>query len=107
MIKIYTAQNPLEAYIVKYRLESEGIASIIRGASLWSVRGELPITMDTLPTIWLYDAADLETANEIISGCRLPDAAGEFDTDSWRCLECGEPHEPQFASCWQCRNERL
>ncbi len=107
LIKVYTAQNPLEAHIVRNRLEAEGIACIIRGASLWSARGELPVTSDTLPTIWLYDDADLETAQAIIAGDQEFEMADEFESGEWRCLSCGEHHEPQFTLCWKCGSERL
>ena len=107
MIKVYTAQNPLEAHIVRSRLESEGIACLVRGASLWSVRGELPVTMDTLPSIWLYHDEDVETAKAIIAGKQPLEPADPFESGEWRCLQCGESHEPQFSSCWNCGSEQF
>jgi uncharacterized OB-fold protein len=26
--------------------------------------------------------------------------------EAWRCVQCGEMLEPQFAACWQCGQQR-
>ena len=42
MIKVYTAQSSIDAYLIKGLLESEGIPAVVRGAALQGGIGELP-----------------------------------------------------------------
>ena len=49
MRKVFIAAHPAEAHMVRGLLECEGIAAVVRGEALFSVRGLTPVTSDTLP----------------------------------------------------------
>ena len=63
MPKVYSAQNPVEAHIIKGLLEQQGIQAIVNGEYLQGGIGELPL-IDMI-TIRVADN-DVEAANEII-----------------------------------------
>jgi len=94
---VYLARNPLDAQVVRGALESRGIETQVRGESLWGVRGGLPVSADTAPSVWVSDA-DEEAALKLIARRRLPLAA----LAPWVCSRCGEEIEGQFDSCWRC-----
>ncbi len=67
MILVYSCWTLPEAYIVKNRLEAEGIPAIVQNENLNSVLGEIPITYQTTPQVWIVNEDDLERAEEILS----------------------------------------
>jgi len=100
MTRVFTARNPLEAHVVVGMLEASGIPAEVRGDALWSARGELPVTADTLPTVWVLDDDRLSEARGVVQDyvTRPPAAPGR----PWRCRVCNEEIEPQFSHCWKC-----
>ena len=97
MIRAYVAASLLQAHLIRGFLDSEGIFSVVRGEHLVAIQGEVPITMDTLPSIWVYEA-DLVRARELIDRALQSDIASE----DWICPSCSEPIEGQFTECWRC-----
>ena len=51
--RVYVAADPVDAGFVRGLLESAGINTLIRGDLLWGGRGELPLSDDTAPTLWV------------------------------------------------------
>ena len=51
MRRVFVAQHPAEAHLLKGLLESNGIPSEVRGEALFGVRGEIPFT-EAFPEIW-------------------------------------------------------
>ena len=78
MKKVYTAKNPADAHLLKGLLEGENIEAEVRGEFLYGVRGEVPITQDTCPSVWVMDDSDYDRAMKLVSTFR----EGE-------CLSCG------------------
>ena len=101
MRKVFVAAHPAEAYMVKGLLESEGIEAIVRGEALFSARGLISVTQDTLPSVWVLDPHDAECAVAIIAAPQTALAAGRKER-SWRCPTCNEFISPEFVVCWQC-----
>ena len=105
MTRVYVARHPTDAHLFKGILENEGIAALIRGEALFGARGEAPLTFDTLPSVWVLDAADVgrasalarEYSKSIVSLGPLP---------TWRCSTCREFVEEQFTACWNCGASR-
>jgi hypothetical protein len=101
MTQIFVARHPTEAHLIKGVLEAAGIPAEVQGERLFAVRGEVPVTPDTQPTVWVADeqaaAARAVIADSSQAGA---DAAGTGET--WTCPQCGEQVEPQFAACWNC-----
>lgn len=101
MKKVFVARHPAEAHLVRGMLEANGIAVLVRGEDLFSVRGEVPVTPDTLPTVWVLDEADASRAMSV-----LADAAARWTAASlepaWTCAACKEQIEALFTECWRC-----
>lgn len=99
MRKIFTAGNPTEAELVRGILEAAGIAAEVRGADLWMARGEVPLTPDTAPAVWIEDDARAEEARALLAGLHKDSPA--VRSAAWTCPQCGEASEPQFTECWR------
>ena len=65
MIEIYRAANPMQAHLLRGLLESEGIDARVLGESLFNVRGEAPMTTETLPVVAVSREEDVERAREV------------------------------------------
>ncbi|MBU0991068.1 MAG: DUF2007 domain-containing protein [Proteobacteria bacterium] len=105
MKKIFTAKHPTEAHMVKGLLESFNIPCQIRGESLFFIRGEIPITEDTLPTVWVDDGVEDRIIEEIMADFNN-ESASDLKAFDWRCRHCGEYIEGQFTACWKCGREK-
>jgi hypothetical protein len=92
-----------EAHIVSGMLNAAGITAQVRGHYLAGGYGELPISTDTLPSVWIEDMAQIANARTLISEYERP---GPGKGTPWRCEQCGEIHARQFTACWKCGRER-
>ena len=81
-------------------LNSAGIATDLRNAGAAGLAGEVPYTQ-VYPELWILNNADEERARAIIRDYREKDAATPIGPD-WKCPNCGESVEGQFAECWNC-----
>jgi cytochrome c556 len=66
MKRVYVATTPVDAQFVKAFLESAGIAASVRGEHLFALRGSVPMTDETLPSVWIEDEDDLEQAQKLL-----------------------------------------
>ncbi len=105
MKKIYIAGNPVDAHLLKGLLEGENISAEVRGEFLYGVRGELPITPDTCPTVWVQDDSDYDRAMELVTTFQGVENTNADEAGVWRC-GCGEENENQFTECWSCGKSR-
>ena len=78
-------------------LESEDINCVVKNEILSGASGELPVN-ETWPEIWVADK-DWIRGKAILKNMQ-PSA----DAKSWRCDQCDELIEPQFALCRRCAN---
>jgi hypothetical protein len=98
MKEIFVARHPTQAHFVQGLLESEGIPAETRDEALFGARGEAPA--DVFPSIWVTDH-HAARAREILRD--FPKSADEASPGrEWRCPNCGETLEAQFATCWNC-----
>jgi len=105
MKQVYIAKDPPDAHLVKAILEQYEITCEVRGEQLWNARGELPLTTDSLPAVWISDDNKYEEAVRLVTAYEngtLAENAGE----PWKCPDCGEEIEGQFTDCWQCGASR-
>lgn len=65
MIEIYRASHPVQAHLLRGILEAEGIEAEVIGEFSFNVRGEAPVTTETLPRVAVVNEADVERAREI------------------------------------------
>jgi len=105
MRKIFTANNPTEAELVRGILESAGIAAEVRGTDLWGARGEVPVTADTAPSVWIEDDSRAEEAGALLADFNK-DRPTIQSAPSWTCPQCHESIEGQFTECWKCGAKR-
>ena len=67
MKRVYVATTPVDAQFVKAFLESAGIEASVRGEHLFALRGSVPMTDETLPSVWIEDEDDLEQAQRLLA----------------------------------------
>ncbi|CAK8712087.1 DUF2007 domain-containing protein [Candidatus Electrothrix laxa] len=106
MVNIYITHDITEAYIVKGLIEAQGIPCEMMNENLSSLRGELPMTAETAPTLWILDASQFDTARAIIAEYEEANRKKSSGTENWVCKVCGEKSEEQFTECWNCLTSR-
>ena len=106
MKQVFVAPTPTEAHLVKGVLETRGISSEVRGEALWGTRGAIPLTPDTLPTVWVLDDLQAPEGMRIVEEYSSPASASRLEAQGARCPACGEQLEPQFSECWKCGASR-
>ena len=106
MKEIYKAASLSDAHIFCGVLQSAGIHAIVQGDTLAPLRGMLPMTVETNPTVRILNDADEEKALQILEQyqkqAQQPEPEGP-----WTCSSCNEEIEPQFTDCWNCGASRL
>jgi len=90
-----------QAWLLKERLEREGIACLLRNEELFAAMGEIPF-LECRPELWVVDDEVWPRATLLVEGWQAEEAAGE----AWTCPGCGETLEAQFGACWKCGRER-
>ena len=90
----------VEAVHLKNLLEQAGIACLIRNEQLCGALGEIPF-LECLPEVWIRDDTQLARAERLLAELRSVGPAG----GPWRCRDCAELNEAQFAACWRCGAE--
>lgn len=103
--KIFIGRDSMEAHFLCDVLASAGIEATVMGEALSTGRGELPLTGETLPSVWVRDT-DVDKATAIVDefvkgGQEKMDLAAP-----WKCPHCGEELEGQFDVCWNCQTHR-
>src|SRR4051812_32112130 len=108
MQHIYTARDAMDAHFVKGLLEQEGIEAVVQGESLQETWGNLPLTDESLPSVWVKEE-DAAKAGPVVEAYRARDkVSANTDPDAivaratWTCPNCGERVEEQFTACWHC-----
>jgi len=106
MKQVYIAQDPPDAHLLAGILEQYGISCEIRGEELWGARGALPISQDTLPTIWIHDDDRIEEAKKLVQQYENKTLTANTGNSPWQCPNCCEEIEAQYTDCWQCGTSR-
>ncbi len=102
MKQVYSAQNPTEAHLVKGILETRGISCQVKGDVLFGARGEIPLTHETAPSVWIEEDYRYKEARQIVQEYESNNSGIRQKEKSWICSSCGEELEGQFTHCWQC-----
>jgi hypothetical protein len=102
MKRVYEAQNPTDAHLLKDILETQDIEAIVKGELLWAARGETP----DCPSVWVVNDEDYEEAMQVMREYLSKGKADKSIEKEWKCKKCGEIVEEQFSECWQCGTER-
>ncbi|HVM20336.1 MAG TPA: DUF2007 domain-containing protein [Egibacteraceae bacterium] len=73
MRRVHTARTLADAYLVKHVLEAKGITTTVRGEHLVGAAGEVPVSPDTWPSVWVADEEEAR-AREILQQFEAPPA---------------------------------
>jgi hypothetical protein len=90
------------ANLLKERLATEEIISVVRNDELSTALGEIPF-VECYPELWVVDDEVYPRARKLLDQWLEELTAPQ---EGWRCAGCGELLEGQFHSCWQCGRER-
>jgi len=80
-------------------LRLAGIGSIVKNRHLGGALGDLPF-LDCSPELWVVEDREETRAVALIRDAMRPSA--DAVAAPWRCSQCGENNEAQFAVCWRC-----
>ena len=106
--KIYEADGPGDAHVLRGLLEVEGIEAVVRGDDMVPLQGGTLSFVEMRTSVWVLDdggaryARAVEMADDYAAGRQAPAEGGAV----WRCRSCGETIEEQFTACWSCGAER-
>ena len=100
-LRTFTHRERPFALLLKERLESEGIACLVRNDELSSALGEIPF-VECYPELWVVDEEVWPRARLLLEKWQ---GAGAETGAAWTCPNCGESLEGQFQSCWKCGRE--
>jgi hypothetical protein len=100
MKKLTSSESLVTVNHFKNVLESEGIPCQIRNEFLGGIAGEMPL-QEIWPELWIINDIDYDRAKQLIDSAIVE----ESPHDSWKCRQCGELNEGQFAACWSCGTE--
>jgi len=116
MRHVYNARDSMDANLLRGLLAQEEIRAVVQGEALEETWGDLNLSPEALPSVWVDDA-DVERALPIVDEYRkrdasdadVPDEAVEAAADArpkWLCHNCGQKVEEQFTQCWHCGHQR-
>ena len=102
MKKVFVSQNLIEVEMRKEWLEQAGISCTIKNQRASGLAGEIPFT-EVFPELWVIQDEECDRARQILEEglVLLPS-----NQDTWVCAGCGERHESQFGTCWNCGQEQ-
>lgn len=106
MKKVYSARDEIDAHLARNLLDENGIEAIVQAQALSGILGAIPVSEETLPSIWVRDE-DEPRALELLSHMKAGEPPpARADQHPWTCPKCGEQIEGQFTECWNCGTSR-
>jgi hypothetical protein len=97
MKRVWSGSSLPDTAHFKNVLEHAGIECLIKNRELGGGVGDLPV-FDASPELWVLDDQEEARAVRLLRDSSRPAANGA----PWRCVQCGEDNEAQFAACWSC-----
>lgn len=95
MKRLQQAPNLALATLWTDMLGSAGIPATVQRAYASGIAGEIPPDQ-SLPEIWVDDAADFERARVLMAEWQ------HLPQHHWACRACGETVDGPFEQCWNC-----
>jgi len=102
MKKVSSGDSLITISHYKNILVSEGIPAFLKNEHLGSIIGEMPF-LEVWPEVWVENDLDYDRAKQLIDAATILE---ESPSASWRCTNCGEENEGQFAACWSCETSQ-
>jgi len=97
MIRVYTARQRYDAYLVADRLNQVGIKAHVFNQHASSIVGDVPPDV-AQPQVWIERECDQERAQVVLKDI---ESAGSGQGEV-RCVSCEEPSPANFELCWNC-----
>ena len=89
----------VQAFALVHYLDAHGIAVTLAEPPLRAALGEIPF-LETAAELFLDDPDQWDEAQALIR--RYREGPEPVRGAIWLCPGCGETHEPEFGSCWNC-----
>ena len=102
MKKLYVSQSLIDVESRKELLDQAEIPSTIKNQRSAMLGGEVPFA-EVFPELWVLNDNDVGQAKKLL---REWEEAKPMENTGWTCTKCGEIHEKEFTTCWQCNQER-
>ena len=99
MFRVYVADEPSRAHLIKGALETEGIPAEVRGDQPFWADGTM-VPTDMHPAVWVQDE-DSERALAILAAIE----ERIRNRGAWTCA-CGTELDGPFETCWNCGTAR-
>ncbi len=96
MIRIYLAENIIEANFIKDILESHMIVAKILNQNAIGAVGEIPVNQ-VYPEVWIHDESRREMARDLIKDLNKTETSIDIF-----CSRCSEKNPGNFEICWNC-----
>jgi len=100
VIRLYTASDLPDAYLLLGELEGAGIDARVFNENAQGGVGEIPF-VHAFPEVWLMDETDLGRARAIVARRERR----EPESVPVDCPACGESNPGNFELCWNCGKE--
>lgn len=97
MIRIYTAHQRYDAWLVADRLRQAGIRAHVFNQYASSIVGDAPAGDAAQPQVWIERESDRERAQIVLREIEEAARRGEV-----ACGACGESSPANFELCWNC-----
>ena len=95
--------DPVQAFALSHYLDAYGVRVSVAERPLRYALGEIPF-LEAPFTLYLDDPGQLSRARDLIE--RFREGPDPIRGVIWTCSQCGEEHEPEFGSCWNCGTPR-
>ena len=105
LVKVYSAANTTEAYLIRGLLNQSSIESEIQGENLTIAAGGLPA--DVYQVDVFVDDSKYSEALEVILNYEQILHKPAKDGESWECEGCEKINPDTFEICWNCQSNRL
>ena len=100
MLKVYDAENQIDAQLALDALQSAEIEVVMKGQFLSGAAGELPAS--GLVTLWVVDPDSESKARDIIAEY---ESRKHLSGPPQECPGCSEMIDGNFVCCWNCGEE--
>ncbi len=106
-VEVYVAHDASDAAMALAMLGAEGIEGRVVGENLQTAAGELGMSYNALPRVWV-PGDQAERARELIRAHERERSAqaDAAPADPWVCPGCEESVPGDFDLCWSCQTER-
>jgi len=100
VLKVYDAENQIDAQLALDALQSAEIEVVMKGQFLSGAAGELPAS--GLVTLWVVDPNSEDKARDIIADY---ESRKYLSGPPQKCPACSEMIDGNFVCCWNCGEE--